>query len=95
MKKQSKKNMKNTRVGRNIFCQKCIAKEVTLSKENALEQYIEVLKDIERHSQMGVNIEYDVKMPKDVFSEEEIADMNRKMTALMMLRNGFNQMQMR
>lgn len=87
-----KQNKKNNRAGRNIFGQKCIAKEVTLNKENALEQYLEVLNDIEQHRQMGINIEYDVKMPKDVFSQDEIAEMNRKMSNLMMLRYGMAQM---
>ena len=92
-----KQNKKNTRTARNIYGQKCIAKEVILNKETALEQYIEVLNDIEQHRQMGINIEYDVKMPKDVFSNEEIAELNRKISKLTMLRSGmlnipFNQM---
>ena len=86
MKKQIKKNMKKN--ARNIFGEKCIAKEVILNKETALEQYIEILNDLELHRQMGINIEYDVKMPKEVFSEEEIDEMNRKMNVLMMLRFG-------
>ena len=97
MKKQNKKTMKNTRTARNVYGQKCIAKEVILNKETALDQYMEVLKDIERHKMMNINIEYDVKMPKDVFSEEEIAELNRKISKLTMLRSGmlnlpFNQM---
>ena len=91
-KKNNKKSQKNTRMGRNIYGQKCIAKEVILDKETALDQYIEVLNDIEQHRQMGTNIEYDVKMPKDVFSQEEIAELSRKMSALMMLRYGVTQM---
>ncbi len=91
-----KKNMKkNNRIGRNIYGQKCITKEVVLNKENALEQYIEVLNDIEQHRQKGINIEYDVKMPKDVFSQEEIAAMNRKIRNLMLLRYGVNPMNIR
>ena len=42
-----KQNKKNNRAARNVFGQKCIAKEVTLNKENALKQYLEVLNDIE------------------------------------------------
>ena len=42
---------KSNRIGRNIYGQKCIAKEVTLNKETAVEQYIEVLNDIELHRQ--------------------------------------------
>ena len=87
-----KQNKKNNRAGRNVFGQKCIAKEVTLNKETALEQYLEVLNDIEQHRQLGINIEYDVKMPKDVFSQDEIDEMNRKMSNLMMLRHGMAQM---
>ena len=67
-----KQNKKNNHAGRNIFGQKCITKEVILNKENALEQYLEVLNDIEQHRQLGINIEYDVKLPKDVFSQDEI-----------------------
>lgn len=91
-----KKNMKKSnRIGRNIYGQKCIAKEVTLNKETAVEQYIEVLNDIELHRQKGINIGYDVKMPKDVFAQEEIVAMNRKMSNLMMLRYGMNPMSIR
>ena len=91
-KKNNKKSQKNTRMGRNIYAQRCITKEVTLTKENAIDQYIEVLDDIERHRKLNINIEYDVKMPKDVFSQEEIAELSRKMSALMMLRYGVTQM---
>lgn len=87
-----KQNKKNNHAGRNIFGQKCITKEVILNKENALEQYLEVLNDIEQHRQLGINIEYDVKMPKDVFSQDDIDEMNRKMGNLMMLRYGMAQM---
>ena len=87
-----KQNKKNNHAGRNIFGQKCITKEVILNKENALEQYLEVLNDIEQHRQLGINIEYDVKLPKDVFSQDEIDEMNRKMSNLMMLRYGMAQM---
>lgn len=87
-----KQNKKNNHAGRNIFGQKCITKEVILNKENALEQYLEVLNDIEQHRQLGINIEYDVKMPKDVFSQDDIDEMNRKMSNLMMLRYGMAQM---
>ena len=86
-----KQNKKNNHAGRNIFGQKCITKEVILNKENALEQYLEVLNDIEQHRQLGINIEYDVKMPKDVFSQDDIDEMNRKMSNLMMLRYGMAQ----
>ena len=87
-----KQNKKNNHAGRNIFGQKCITKEVILNKENALQQYLEVLNDIEQHRQLGINIEYDVKMPKDVFSQDDIDEMNRKMSNLMMLRYGMAQM---
>ena len=91
-KKNNKKSQKNTRMGRNIYGQRCITKEVTLTKENAIDQYIEVLDDIERHRKLNINIEYDVKMPKDVFSQDEIDEMNRKLSNLMMLRYGMSQM---
>lgn len=83
-----KQNKKSCRTGRNIFGQRCIAKEVTLTKENAITQYIEVLNDIEQHKKMNINIEYDVKIPKDVFSKEEIAALTQKLVNLTMLRSG-------
>ena len=83
-----KKQNKNNRTGRNIYGQRCIAKEVILTKENAIAQYIEVLNDIEQHKKMNINIEYDIKMPKDVFAREEIAELNRKLSNLTMLRSG-------
>ena len=87
MKKQNKKSMKNTRMGRNIYGQHCIAKEVILTKENAIDQYIEVLNDIEQHRKMNINIEYDVKMPKDIFTQEEIEALSRQIRNLTMLRS--------
>ena len=87
-KKNNKKRQKNTRMGRNIYGQRCITKEVTLTKENAIDQYIEVLDDIERHRKLNINIEYDVITPDDVFSEEEIEELSRKMEILTMLHSG-------
>ena len=88
MKNQDKKSMKNTRMGRNIYGQHCIAKEVILTKEKAIDQYIEVLNDIEQHRKMNINIEYDVKMPREVFTQEEIDELSRKIRNLTMLRSG-------
>ena len=87
-KKNNKKSQKNTRMGRNIYGQRCITKEVTLTKENAIDQYIAVLDDIERHRKLNINIEYDVITPDDVFSEEEIEELSRKMEILTMLHSG-------
>ena len=87
-KKNNKKSQKNTRMGRNIYGQRCITKEVTLTKENAIDQYIEILDDIERHRKLNINIEYDVITPDDVFSEEEIEELSRKMEILTMLHSG-------
>lgn len=87
-KKNNKKSQKNTRMGRNIYGQRCITKEVTLTKENAIDQYIEILDDIEWHRKLNINIEYDVITPDDVFSEEEIEELSRKMEILTMLHSG-------
>ena len=88
MKKQNKKSMKNIRMDRNIYGQPCIMKEVVLTKENAINQYIDVLIDIEQHKRMNINIEYDVKMPKDIFTKEEIETLSRQIRNLTMLRSG-------
>lgn len=92
MKKHNKKSMKNTRMGRNVYGDRCISKVVVLEKETAIAQYLEILEDIERHKKMNINIEYDIQMPKDVFSQKEIAELNRKLSNLMMLRSGMMQM---
>ena len=63
-----KQNKKNNRAARNVFGQKCIAKEVTLNKENALEQYLEVLNDIEQQHLLCQRVKRcgDVKMQRNV-----------------------------
>jgi len=52
MKNRSKKNN-----GRNIFGEKCTEKFLKLNKETAIQQYMEMLKDIVSH---GGKIEYTI-----------------------------------
>ena len=53
-KNKSKKNHKVNRYnGRNVYGQRCIAKTVTLEKETALEQYLDILDDVEAHKRKG------------------------------------------
>ena len=83
-----KQNKNSTKMGRNIYGQRCIAKVVVLKKETAIAQYVDILNDIERHRKMNINLEYDIQMPKDVFSKEEVLELNQKLSNLMMLRYG-------
>lgn len=53
MKKQNKKNIK---MSRNIYGQRCISKVVVLKKETAIDQYVEILNDIEQHKRMNINV---------------------------------------
>lgn len=58
-KNKSKKNHKVNRYnGRNVYGQRCIAKTVTLEKETALEQYLDILDDVEAHKRKGETLEY-------------------------------------
>ena len=86
-----KQNKKNTKMGRNIYGQRCIAKVVVLKKETAIDQYVEILNDIEQHKRMNINVEYDIQMPKEIFSQEDINELNRKFNNLAMLRSGMMQ----
>ena len=69
MKKKSKKSNKGSHYnGRNVFGERCIAKCVTLEKDTAVEQYLEILADMDKHH--GENIEYTILISKD-FSHSE------------------------
>ena len=69
MKKKSKKSNKGSHYnGRNVFGERCIAKFVTLEKATAVEQYLEILADIDNHP--GDIIEYTFTLSKD-FSHSE------------------------
>ena len=40
---------------------------------------------------MNINVEYDIQMPKEIFSQEDITELNRKFNNLAMLRSGMMQ----
>ena len=84
MKKHNKKKS-NGKIGRNIFGERCIVKEVELQKETAFEQYMEILKDIEAHGAKGIRLEYTVICSKD-FEEEDIQVLNETVSKIMALR---------
>ena len=86
-----KQNKKNTKMGRNIYGQRCIAKVVVLKKETAIDQYVEILNDIKQHKKMNINVEYDIQMSKEIFSQEDINELNRKFNNLALLRSGMMQ----
>ena len=65
--KKTKKNMKkNSYIGKNVYGQSCIIKEVTLEREPALAQYLEIMADIENHKKANQNIEYSIAFSKDI-----------------------------
>ena len=69
MKKNKKNAKRNSRCnGYNVFGERCIAKTVTLQKETALKQYIDMLDDIDSHP--GEIIEYTFYLSKDITKEE-------------------------
>ena len=59
-------NMKNERIGKNVFGEICVTKFLKLDKETALEQYVEMMNDITSHHG---KIEYTVD--SSCFSIEE------------------------
>ena len=78
------KKHNNRKIGRNIYGERCIVKEVELQKATAFEQYMEIIRDIEAHGAKGLRIEYTVICAKD-FTEEDIVKLNEtvaKITAL-------------
>jgi len=82
--KNSKKNIrKNSNYnGRNIYGERCIAKSVKLEKETAVDQYLSVMADLEKHH--GKTIEYTIDM--SCFTAEEARAFNNKMTRILELR---------
>lgn len=84
MKKHNKKKS-NGKVGRNIYGEFCIVKEVELQKATAFEQYMEILKDIEAHGAKGIRLEYTVICSRD-FKEEDIQVLNETVSKIMALR---------
>lgn len=85
MKKTKKNTKKNSCIGKNVYGQTCIIKEVTLEKEAALEQYLEIMADIEKHQKANQNIEYSIAFPKDM-SKQEIDKFYDDLKKLMALR---------
>lgn len=84
--KKTKKNMKkNSFIGKNVYGQACIIKEVTLERGTALEQYLEIMADIEKHQKANQNIEYSIAFPKDM-SKQEIDKFYDDLKKLMTLR---------
>ena len=88
MKKKNKSMKKNSRSGRNVFGDKAIIKVIELEKETAITQYIEMLDDIERHSQMNITLEYEVRIDAKRYSKAEIEEINSNLRKLMMFRYG-------
>ena len=69
MKKSKKDTKKTTRYnGYNVFGERCIAKTVTLQKDTALKQYLDMLDDIDSHP--GEIIEYTFYLSKDITKED-------------------------
>lgn len=78
-----KKYMKQTRMGRNVYGERCIKKVAVIQKENAFNQYIDVLIDVEKHRKMGVTLEYDVFYAPGQFTKEDINDLNNQVAAFL------------
>lgn len=88
-KNKSKKNRKVNRYnGRNVHGQRCIAKTVTLKKETALEQYLDILDDVEAHKHKGETLEYTVFSPG--FTKEEIEELHGAIERVMAFRAMMN-----
>ena len=88
-KNKSKKNHKVNRYnGRNLYGQRCIAKTVTLEKETALEQYLDILDDVEAHKRKGETLEYTVFSPG--FTKEELEELNGAIERVMAFRARMN-----
>lgn len=88
--KKTKKNMKkNSYIGKNVYGQSCIIKEVTLERETALAQYLEIMTDIENHKKANQNIEYSIAFSKDM-SKQEIDKFYDDLKKMMTLRCQMN-----
>ena len=82
--KKYKKNTKKARYnGYNVFGDRCIAKFVTLEKDTAIKQYLDILDDIDAHA--SENLEYTFTLSKD-FSEEESKALYRDIDRITALR---------
>jgi len=84
MKKTTRKQRKSPRYnGYNVFGERCIAKFVTLEKDTAIKQYLDILDDIDNHA--GENLEYTFTLSKD-FSEAESKALYRDIDRITALR---------
>ena len=88
MKKSTKRT--NTKVGKNVFGETCIVKEIEIQKETALEQFMKIIKDIEAYSDRDERLEYTVTYAKDMEQKEimELDETFAKITALRALSRG-------
>ena len=88
MKKHTKRT--NTKIGKNVFGETCIVKELEIQKETAFEQYMKIIKDIEAYSDRGIRLEYTVTFSKDMEQREimELDETFAKITALRALSRG-------
>jgi len=68
--KKCKVNKSNRKIGRNVYGDPCIVKKACLQKENAFEEYIKIINDIEAHRQKGLQIEYTVSFSEDFTTDE-------------------------
>lgn len=80
---KSKRIRKNNYNGRNVYGQRCIAKFVKLEKETALDQYMDIIADLE--ASQGQTIEYTID--SSCFSCEEAEQFNNKLIRIMELRS--------
>lgn len=79
-----KKNIKRNK-GYNIYGERCEVRTVTLKKETALAQYIEILEEIEIARAEGRKIEYTVHT--DGMTQDEIRAVMDKVNRLITMRN--------
>lgn len=86
MKKHTKKNA--SKIGKNVFGETCIVKEIELQKETVFEQYMQIIEDIEAHSDRGPLLEYTVTYAKDM-EQNEIEELNAAVPKIMALRASF------
>jgi len=87
MKKSARKIKRNHRCGKNVFGERCIEKFVTLEKDTAITQYLEILDDLEANK--GKRIEYTIAFYKDL-TKSEIHMLSNKMAILAKLRAAAN-----
>ena len=84
MKKRTHARKNAQKYGRNVYGERCIVKDITIQKEAANKQCIEIVKDIRDHAAKGLKLEYTVFYAKDL-TMEEIEAINVKMAMLMRL----------